>query len=58
MAGNNNNSKPIPVFDIDITTPIDTKKAIENLGGTPQMFYMMLGKFEEMSLINCMKDVS
>lgn len=47
-------SKPIPVLDVDISTPIDTKKAIEGLGGSARMYYSMLEKFEDMSLIMCM----
>jgi len=45
-------------LDVDISTPIDTKKATENLGGTPKMFYMMLAKFEDMSLLSCMRDIA
>lgn len=48
--------KPIVVLDIDIQTPIDIKKAIEGLGGEPFMFYTMLGKFEDMSLIKQMSE--
>lgn len=47
---NEDAGKPIPVFDIDISKPIDTKKTIEGLGGEPIMFYTMLGKFEDLSL--------
>ena len=50
-------SKPIPVLDVDISTPIDTKKAIEGLGGSERMYYGMLEKFEDMSLIQCMNQV-
>jgi HPt (histidine-containing phosphotransfer) domain-containing protein len=46
------------VYDIDISNPIDTKKAIETLGGMPRMFYMMLSKFEDMSLLKCMSDIA
>ncbi len=42
--------KSIPVFDLDISTPIDIPKAIETLGGPPRMFYRMLARFEGMSL--------
>ena len=48
--------KPIVVLDIDISTPIDTKKAIEGLGGDPFMFYTMLAKFEDMSLTKQMQE--
>ena len=48
------NAKPIPVLDVDISTPIDTKKAIEGLGGSARMYYCMLDKFEDMSLFQCM----
>ena len=51
---NNDSSKPIPVIDADVSHPIDINKAIEQLGGNPMMFYMMLDKFEDMSLIECM----
>lgn len=56
----NEGNKPIIVIDIDISTPIDVKKAIEQLGGMPMMFYMMLEKFEDMTLMkelqNCARD--
>ena len=48
--------KPIQVLDIDISVPIDIKKAIEGLGGEPFMFYTMLAKFEDMSLIKQMSE--
>lgn len=47
----NDENKPIAVLDVDISTPIDDKKAIESLGGNPLIFYQMLEKFEELSLI-------
>ena len=50
-ASKQNPSKPIPVLDVDISTPIDTKKAIEGLGGSQKMYYNMLEKFEDLSLI-------
>ena len=50
--------KPIHFLDVDITNPIDYKKAIEDLGGTPKMFYMMLSKFEDMSLHKYMKGIA
>ena len=51
-------NKPIPVIDIDISRPIDVKKAIEQLGGSPEMFYMMLEKFEDMSLLECLTNLA
>lgn len=48
--------KPIPVLDIDISTPFDTKKAIEGLGGDPKLYYTMLAKFEDMGLTKYMND--
>ena len=43
----------INVTDMDLTTPIDKKKAIQGLGGEAMtgMFYKMLEKFEDMSLM-------
>ena len=51
MAGVSDKSKPIPVLDVDISKPIDTKKAVEGLGGSEKMYYSMLEKFEDMSLL-------
>ena len=51
-------NKPIVVLDIDISTPIDVKKAIEQLGGMPMMFYMMLEKFEDMTLMSEMEKLA
>ena len=51
-------NKPIPVIDIDISRPIDVKKSIEQLGGSPEMFYMMLEKFEDMSLLECLAKIA
>lgn len=55
---NNDNQKPIPVIDADVSQPIDVKKAIEQLGGNPFVFYSMLEKFEDMSLITCMNSIA
>ena len=41
-------------MDFDISHPIDVKRAIETLCGNPQMFYMMLEKFENMTFLNLM----
>lgn len=46
------------MIDIDTSRPIDLKKAIDQLGGSPEMFYMMLEKFEEMSLIECINNIA
>lgn len=42
---------------MDISTPIDTRKAIDNLGGDPNMYYRMLGMFEGMSLFQSLEQV-
>jgi hypothetical protein len=51
-------NKPIPVLNIDISTAIDEKKAIEQLGSNPDLFYTMLEKFEDMSLLANMRDIA
>jgi hypothetical protein len=50
--------KPIQVMDFDISTPIDIARATETLCGSAQMFYMMLGKFEDMTFLKLMKDMA
>jgi len=39
------------VIEIDISTPIDIKLAINGLGGDPNLFYNMLANLEGMSLL-------
>lgn len=51
-------AKPIQVLDFDVTTPIDIKRATEVLCGSSQMFYMMLGKFEDMTFLHLMKVIA
>ena len=43
---------------LDLSTPIDHTKAIENLGGDPVMYFMLLEQLEKMSLIKDIKEVS
>ena len=43
------------MMDFDISTPIDVKRATETLCGSPQMFYMMLSKFEDMTFLQLMQ---
>lgn len=57
-AGEAEESKPIQVFDFDVTTPVDVKKGIEQLGGNPMLFYMMLEKFEGMNFLNTLQDMA
>lgn len=45
------------VVDLSVQFPIDTKKAIEALGGEKTIFYSMLGKFETMSLLSTMEEL-
>ena len=42
---------------MDISSPIDIDLAIQGLGGEPQIFYMMLGNLESMTLNPTMKDI-
>lgn len=49
---------PIQVMDFDIATPIDVKRATETLCGEPRMFYMMLGKFEDMTFLNLIGELA
>ena len=42
---------------MDVKTPIDIKVAVEGLGGVPQIFYNMLGKFEDMTLNEHMQKI-
>lgn len=37
---------PVKFFNLDITTPIDIKAAVELTGGNSDLFYMLLPKFE------------
>lgn len=45
-------------MDFDINTPIDVKRATETLCGSPQMFYMMLSKFEDMTFLDLMNKLA
>ena len=47
----------IRVVMLDTSTPIDTEKAIEGLGGDPGVFYEMLGNLENLSMNNCLKEL-
>ena len=42
--------KEIPHVDLDITYPIDYLSAMTNLGGDPNVYFMILGHFPKMSL--------
>ena len=42
---------------MDISTPIDVDKAIQGLGGDPNIFYMMLENLEKLALNKTMKDI-
>ena len=46
---------PIPVSNMNLEFFIDKKNAIEGLGDDIEMFYMMLGNLEKMSLNKTMK---
>lgn len=45
-------------MDFDISSPIDVKKAIETLCGSPDMFYTMLSKFEDMTFLHLMGEIA
>jgi hypothetical protein len=42
---------------MDIKEPIDFEYAVNGLGGEKEIFYMMLGKLEGMTLDQTMKDI-
>jgi hypothetical protein len=42
---------------MDTSSPIDIDLAIQGLGGEPQIFYMMLGNLEGMTLNPTMKNI-
>jgi len=52
------NSKPdtkgIRTSEMKIDTPIDIELAVKGLGGELSIFFMMLGQFENMSLVQSM----
>ena len=55
----NQSQQTIKLTDLNTDTPIDIEAAVSGLGGDPSIFYMMLGNFEKMTLldhINKMKD--
>ena len=43
---------------LDLSTPIDHRTAIDNLGGDSGMYFMLLDQLEQMSLLNDTKGVS
>ena len=47
----------IKVLEMDTSSPIDIDLAIPGLGGEPQIFYMMLGHLEGMTLNPTMKNI-
>ena len=47
----------IKVCEMDTSSPIDIELAIRGLGGEPQIFYMMLGSLEDMTLVPTMKSI-
>mmetsp|Transcript_14670 Transcript_14670/g.24990 ORF Transcript_14670/g.24990 Transcript_14670/m.24990 type:complete len:133 (+) Transcript_14670:28-426(+) len=47
----------IKVQEMDISTPIDVDKAIQGLGGDPNIFYMMLENLEKLALIKTMREL-
>ncbi len=50
--------KSINFVDLDVSQPIDFKKAIESLTGNKKLYISMLSKIEVMSLNNCMVTMS
>jgi hypothetical protein len=40
----------IKIYDLSIETPVDHETSIKGLGDETSLFYMMLAKFEPMSL--------
>jgi HPt (histidine-containing phosphotransfer) domain-containing protein len=47
----------IKFCDLDTSTPIDIEAAIQGLGDDPDIFYLMLGNLESMSLNGCLRDI-
>lgn len=47
----------LSTIELDTSSPIDVNLAINTLGGEPQIFYMMLGNLEGMSLNQTMRDL-
>jgi hypothetical protein len=47
----------IKVVHMDVKEPIDFEYAVQGLGGEKEIFYMMLGKLESMTLDQTMKDI-
>ena len=47
----------IRVQDLDISRPIDMETPVRNLGSNIQLFYMMLGRLEAMSLQTNMRKI-
>lgn len=42
--------EPVVCFNLDITTPLDIKAGVETFGGEEKLYYMMLKKFEDMTV--------
>lgn len=47
----------IKVQEMDVSTPIDVDKAVQGLGGDPNIFYMMLENLEKLALNKTLKDM-
>lgn len=48
----NGGKKKVEVLNLDISTPLDIKAGTSILGGSEQMYYNMLGRFEDMTLFS------
>lgn len=48
----------IRVQDLKVASPLDIETPIRQLGGNVSLYYMMLGRLEDMSLITNMKAIA
>ena len=56
-ADNKNNRSIKSNVDFDISTPLDYQKAVSALNGNNQLYFSMLGRFELISLNECLSYV-
>ena len=48
----------IKICDLNIDSPVDYETSIRNLGGEENLYFMMLAKFEEMSLNKNIREIA
>ena len=53
----NNSQGGVKTWEMKIDTPIDINLAVKGLGGELSIFFMMLGQFENMSLLQSMQNL-